>query len=71
MKKAFTTANIIDVTDKYWLGKISFSKMVEILNEISELHNLKSKYEFNCFIHTNSKEKKCITQCSSCKPNNI
>jgi hypothetical protein len=38
MKKAFIVANVREVTDKYWLGEISFSKMVELLNKIADEH---------------------------------
>lgn len=67
MKNAFITANVRDVTDQYWSGQISFSKMVESFNIIAENHYYKqllqtavSSCSCNDIIDVDYKLKKCI-----------
>lgn len=38
MKKPFIVANVREITDKWLREEISFSKMVELFNEIAEKH---------------------------------
>ena len=51
MKKPFIVANVREVLDLYDKEEISFSRMVEMLNEIAEKHYEPKEYYIDFFGH--------------------
>ena len=47
MGRCFKTWNVRYIIDNYWTEKISFNKMVEMLNEIAEEHYNKTNEKTN------------------------